>query len=279
MTSPLLSIDSLLAHLEHWTVLEACANGLREPFDAGHLPGAQFADLVSALSDPLAPFPYTRPDALAFSTAMRRLGVFNQRPVVIYDRENGIWAARVWWLLKSFGHTQALVLEGGLCAWLSRDLPLHTAPAPARYGDFTAVSASGYFVDRAYVQQVLAGQHNAQLVNVLRRPVFRGEESKYARPGHIPNSINLPFVELIDPHTHAFISGPALHTFLQPLTARPDVEWVLYCGSGITAAGFALALAVAGIHRVSVYDGSLCEWSADPALPMNLAATPAISNT
>ena len=134
----------------------------------------------------------------------------------------------------------------------------------------------GYFVDRAYVQQVLAGQHNARLLNVLRRPVFRGEESKYARPGHISTSLNLPYIELIDPHTHTFIPRPALLAALQTFIESPQVEWVLYCGSGITAAGFALALALVGVEHVSVYDGSLCEWSADPALAMDLEP---ISNT
>jgi len=276
MTRPLLSLDALLAQPDHWTVLEASATGLREPFAAGHLPGARLADLANQLSDPSAPFPYTRPDAQAFTTAMRALGVSHQRKVVIYDRENGIWAARVWWLLKSFGHRQVFVLEGGLRAWLARGLALDTTPAANRPGDFTAVDTPGYFVDRAYVQQVLAGQHNARLLNVLRRPVFRGEESKYARPGHISTSLNLPYIELIDPHTHTFISRPALLATLQPFIERPQVEWVLYCGSGITAAGFALALALVGVEHVSVYDGSLCEWSADPALAMDLEP---ISNT
>lgn len=277
MTSPLLSIDALLAQPDHWTVLEASAKGLREPYAAGHLPGARFADLSQQLSDATAAFPYTRPDAQAFGAAMRALGVSNERKVVIYDRENGIWAARVWWLLKSFGHAQACVLEGGWRAWLARGLPLDTTPEPVNPGDFTAVSQPGFFVDRAYVQQVIAGQHNAQLVNVLRRPVFRGEESKYARPGHIPTSLNLPYNELIDPHTHTFIPRPALLATLQPFINRPGIEWVLYCGSGITAAGFALALAVAGVDHVSVYDGSLCEWSADPSLPMHLATHPILN--
>ncbi len=132
----------------------------------------------------------------------------------------------------------------------------------------------GYFVDRHDVEQVLAGDRQAQLVNVLRRSAFRGEQSKYARPGHIPGSLNLPYIELIDATTNTLLNARELLALLQQLTTDPALEQVLHCGSGITAAGVALALAVVGFDHVTVYDGSLSEWSADPALAMSAPAAP-----
>lgn len=287
MTSPLIGINTLISNPEAWTILEAsdglAQNGatatLRQRYDQnGHIPGARFADLVNELSDPHALFPFARPSAQAFTAAIRRLGIDNYSKVVIYDRSNGIWAARVWWLLKSFGHSQTYVLEGGYQAWASANFPLQTELPVYPPGNFTAVTTPGYFVDLPYVQEILNGQHNAQLVNVLRRSVFRGEESKYARPGHIPQSINLPYIELLDASTRTFINATALRAALQPLMGQPAVQQVLYCGSGITAAGVALALATVGVHHVAVYDGSLSEWSADPTLPMSLSGTPSSTN-
>lgn len=287
-TRPLISVDELSRDLRGYVVLEASDAArvpvtpqvLRSRYDSeGHIPDAQFADLVHALSDPLAPFPYTRPDAAAFTTALRGLGVCTSSQVVVYDRGNGIWAARVWWLLKSFGHTQVSVLDGGLQAWMARGLPLQTEAPRCNRGDFTARPLDRHFVDRRYVEQVLAGQRQAQLVNVLRRAVFRGEESKYARPGHIPLSINVPYIELVDGVGNTLLSASALRLLLQPLTADPRVLQVLYCGSGITAAGVALALAVVGFDHVTLFDGSLSEWSADPALAMQVCAPHSHSNT
>lgn len=282
-THPLISVDELSRNPDSYLVLEASdpagvtltPRGLRGRYDnPGHIPGAQFVDLIHELSDPLARFPYTRPDASAFTNALRHLGVCADSQVVVYDRANGIWAARVWWLLKSFGHTRVSVLDGGLKAWSARGLTLQRGTPRSSRGDFTAVPVHGYFVDRHDVEQVLAGDRQAQLVNVLRRSVFRGEQSKYARPGHIPGSLNLPYIELIDATTNTLLNARELLALLQQLTTDPALEQVLYCGSGITAAGVALALAVVGFDHVTVYDGSLSEWSADPALAMSAPAAP-----
>jgi thiosulfate/3-mercaptopyruvate sulfurtransferase len=104
----------------------------RAAFESGHITGARFADLVSDFSDPEGPFAFTRPTAARLASAARAIGLTNRQQIVIYDNTTDIWAARLWWLFKAFGHDEVSVLDGGLTAWrlLSRRiLPQLSGPA------------------------------------------------------------------------------------------------------------------------------------------------------
>lgn len=238
----------------------------------GHVPGARFADMLSAFSDPDAPFAFARPDARHFARAAGALGLSGREKIVVYDTATGIWAARLWWLFRAFGHDDVAVLDGGLTAWSREGRPLRRGPAaPVPEAEFRARAREGYFVDKDDVRAIVDGRAAGFLACVLRPPVFAGAERNYARPGHIPGSVNLPFADLLDAGNR-FLPADALKRQLAPLLDRKE-RVVAYCGGGITAAGTALALAIVGAGNVAVYDGSLSEWSADPALPM--AITPA----
>jgi len=123
------------------------------------------------------------------------------------------------------------------------------------------------------VLAVLDGQSPGTLVCALSKGLFEGSAvTRYARRGHIPGSLNRPARELFDeqgrylpPDTLARVLGPSLLEGAQPL--------ILYCGGGISAAATALALTRLGRQDVSIYDGSLQEWAADPALPITTGAT------
>lgn len=108
---------------------------------------------------------------------------------------------------------------------------------------------------------------------MLRAPIFAGTEPRYSRPGHIPSSVNFPYIDLIGPDNR-LASESALRTALAPLVESGE-RVILYCGGGVTAAGTALVLTLLGAHGLSIYDGSLSEWSADLSLPMAAGADPA----
>jgi thiosulfate/3-mercaptopyruvate sulfurtransferase len=152
-----------------------------------------------------------------------------------------------------------------LRAWLadggSLDIGDH---APIAMSPPPLTPQPGFFADIDEVRAALRSDGVA-LVNVLRREVFSGAENPYGRPGHIPGSINLPYAELVDPDT----SKVDLERVRDAARALPPGPAVTYCGSGITAAGYALALRAAGRHDVRVYDGSLSEWAADPTNPLH----------
>ena len=127
-----------------------------DDFRAGHVPGALFADLIGALSDPGGGLRFTLPSEERFGAAIGRLGVSDDTDVVIYCAGSPHWAARLWWMLKAFGHDRATVLDGGWEAWRSEGRPIETGEAAADPAVFRAVRRPGYFVGRAEVEAALA---------------------------------------------------------------------------------------------------------------------------
>jgi thiosulfate/3-mercaptopyruvate sulfurtransferase len=236
----------------------------------GHIPGARFADLVNQFSDPQGAFPFTRPTLQQLAQAATAHGIARDSRVIVYDALDGIWAARVWWVLRAFGHQQVAVLDGGLKKWRSEGRALEYGGAPRAtlpHAPFEPRDNPAAFVDKAYVADILDGGAQDVLCNALRRPVFSGAEQAYPRPGRIPSSLSVPFEELVDPVTNALLPVEILRERLAAST-QSGGRIVTYCGGGITAAGLALALAVCGFDNVTIYDGSLNEWAADPDLPM-----------
>jgi thiosulfate/3-mercaptopyruvate sulfurtransferase len=279
---PLVSAEWLATRLDHpdLVVVEASVTKMVQPdgsysweaarcafAEEGHIPGARFADLVAAFSDPAAPFPFTRPSAAAFAAAATTIGLSNQQQIVVYDRATGVWAARLWWLLRAYGHDAVAVLDGGLQSWVAAGGTLAFGPVVAGSGSFTAHYRPYYFVDTPEVLAVVEGRAPGILVCALRRSVFRGKEQVYARTGHIPGSYNLPYVEQLDPATNRLVAVASLRARFAPVFTWGE-RIITYCGGGITAAGTALALTLAGASNIAVYDGSLSAWSADNTLPM-----------
>jgi thiosulfate/3-mercaptopyruvate sulfurtransferase len=246
----------------------------RSAFEARRIPGARFADLVSDFSDPEGRYTFMRPTVTRFASAAGAIGLTNRQHIVLYDNSTGIWAARLWWLFKAFGHDKVSVLDGGLKAWLADSGSLERGPCDFRPTDFAASERPGFFVEQAEVLAIVEGRAKGRLVCVLRSEVFAGVEQRYSRPGHIPSSVNFPYVELLRPDNR-LLPDSALRNALAPLIAS-DERILLYCGGGVTAAGTALVLTLLGARNVSIYDGSLSEWSADPGVPMVAAFAPKI---
>jgi thiosulfate/3-mercaptopyruvate sulfurtransferase len=139
----------------------------------------------------------------------------------VYDNSTGIWAARLWWLFKAFGHDAVSVLDGGLTAWLAESRPLERGPSVSQRTDFVASERPGFFVDQDEVHAIVEGRARGRLVCVLRPQVFAGTERKYSRPGHIPSSINLPYIELLGPDNR-LLPESALTNALAPLIAGDE---------------------------------------------------------
>jgi thiosulfate/3-mercaptopyruvate sulfurtransferase len=226
-----------------------------DAYAAGHIPGAVFIDLDRDLAAPPGPGGrHPLPDAATFTTAMRRAGVTNSRPVVLYD---GMAAARGWWVLRYFGHPDVRVLDGGLAAWVEAGGRLEAGVVTAPKGDFTAEPGHMPMLD---ADGAAAVARTGVLLDVRAPERYRGDtEPVDPVGGHIPGARNAPVSGDVDA-SGRFRRAPGLDL-------DPGVEVGVYCGSGVSAAQKVLALELTGI-RAALYPGSWSEWITDPARPV-----------
>jgi thiosulfate/3-mercaptopyruvate sulfurtransferase len=242
----------------------------RADFEKGHIPGAGFVDIEHELSTPHPRLHFMLPTAEAFAAAMGRLGIGNDTHVVTYATGNHWWATRLWWMLRVFGHDRVSVLDGGFQKWQSEGRPLETgAPRAQAPRAFTARMRPEMVATR---EEILAavGRRETCTVNALRPEQHAGTGGvHYGRRGHITGSVNIPALHHIRPD-NTFRDADELRALFAPALAAPEV--LTYCGGGIAATSVALVLAMLGHERVKVYDNSLTEWAADPALPMETGA-------
>lgn len=265
MAGPLITAGELLAALDAddpITLLDVryfAGGPPGEPaYLAGHLPGAVFINLDTDLAS--APGPEGRhplPEQERFLAAMRRAGVGNDRPVVVYDDWAGHAAARCWWLLRHYGHTDVRVLDGGLAAWREAGGPLQEGRVTGGVGDFTGTPGS---MPVTPVEEVPDAE---VLVDVRAAERYRGEvEPLDPVAGHIPGAVNLPTALTLA--QGRFLPADRLRELYAARGAVPGADVTAYCGSGVTAAHAVLAMQVAGIEA-ALYPGSWSGWITDPA--------------
>ena len=247
----------------------------RASYREAHIPGAVFIDLVEELSDPAGDFglpdgvhAFRVPTPEAFAEAIGRHGIGDDTTVVAYDTSAGMWAARLWWLLRYFGHGRVAVLDGGWQRWTEEGRPVTDAPSALEPERFTPQVRRHLIATKAEVEAAI-GDERTVLVNALWPEQFRGEAlSPLPRPGRIPGSVNVPFTETYDA-LGCVRPASELRELFAAAGATADKRAVTYCGGGIAAAADALALAVAGVD-VAMYDGSLIEWGADEDAPLEV---------
>jgi thiosulfate/3-mercaptopyruvate sulfurtransferase len=213
-----------------------------------HIPGAAFVDLDTDLSDlSIAPEVAGRhplPGAEQFAVAMGRAGIGGDTLVVAHDEGMTGGAARLWWLLRHFGHDQVAVLDGGLASWLG---PLESGEPQIQPATFTPHEREG---DTATAEELLERLGDQGLVLLDGRPAdrFRGEAlGPDPVAGHIPGALNTPST-----------TGRAVQ--LPPQALEAD-DVVAYCGSGVAACSVLLSLHRAGRTDARLYPGSWSEWS------------------
>ena len=238
----------------------------RGRWEAGHIPGSGFVDLLTDISDQASEHRFMMPPEQQFVSHMEHLGVGDGTRVVLYDRDKNMWAARVWFMLRHFGFTDAAVLDGGWRKWTAEGREESVGPLPDHPAAvFTVGRTVDVLVEKEAVLDAL-GDGGPLLVNALSAAQHNGENLDYGRRGHIPGAINVPAADLVDPQSHEYLKAPAL---AEKLATAIDADSVIvYCGGGISAASDAFALAMLGHRDVSIYDGSMSEWGADPSLPL-----------
>jgi thiosulfate/3-mercaptopyruvate sulfurtransferase len=229
-----------------------------------HIPGSAFANLFD-LSDPDRPKrSLTMPTADWFAARAGVLGIADDSQVVVYDRRENMWAARLWWMLRTFGFDNAAVLDGGWTAWQQQGHPVCTTPCGYPPATLHAAARTEMVVDK---RGVLAALENpgVVLINALGRRQHRGEVNEYGRRGHIPGSRNVTAWEILDRATQCY-RPPELRSKVG--SALRAERLITYCGAGAAASSLAHVLVRLGHPHVAIYDGGLLEWCADRRLPL-----------
>ncbi|MGL5405313.1 MAG: sulfurtransferase [Propionibacteriaceae bacterium] len=237
------------------------SGGQRSEYEKAHIPGAHFVDLDTELS--AAPHSdqgfggrHPLPDPGVFQAAMRRCGVTKNRAVVIYDQNNSMAAARLWWLLTDAGQQQVYVLDGGWDAWLRSGGAIESGPDRSEVSSWTASFGHRDRVDACGVQKALDSRR--RVIDVRAAERYRGEvEPLDPKAGHIPGAESVPAADLQNPDG-TFLAASQIAKRIGEIS----VGDVISCGSGVTAANALLALENAGIVGAVIYPGSWSDWCA-----------------
>lgn len=251
-----------------WTAGSSTA---REAYEREHIPGAVYFDIehVCAADTDL---PHMLPDSVKFSSCVRKLGIGDGNRIVVYDANDFFASARVWWMFRVMGHQEVYVLNGGLRAWIAEGGELEDLPP--------VVTGGRHFTPRVQTHLIKTASQMREIVDNDRVPIldarptgrFNGIEREprgNIPSGHIPGSVNIPASKLVG--TNGQIADEViLSAALGDYRHHPVVAT---CGSGVSAAIIALALAQLGNWDSAIFDGSWTEWAADEANPVATVPT------
>lgn len=241
----------------------------REEYLVEHIPGALFFDL-ERIADPDNPLPRKMPPQDRFANEVGALGIDNQMHVVAYDTLGLYSAARVWWLFRHYGYDNVSVLDGGLKAWKAAKLPVEAGTVSTKPKTFKPGEPRNLLALWPEVLQS-SKDRKTQILDARTAGRFAGtEQDRYpgTRPGHIPNSQNLYWANLLDPETRKLLPAQVIRERIEKAGIAADRPVTLTCGSGLTACILALGLHLTGRNDWRVYDGSWDEWGRRDDLPV-----------
>ncbi|TPX32923.1 thiosulfate sulfurtransferase [Synchytrium microbalum] len=290
--SPLVTTQWLASNLKNVTVVDGTwflnppgtvpRNGLKE-YNEKRIPEARYFDL-DLIADHDTKLPHMLPTAEVFAKHVGAMGISETDHVIVYDALGIFSAPRVWWTFKAFGHQSISVLDGGFPKWIKEGHPVETgAPKTFQPKPYNATYQPKMVIDfKTLFQQVsdFSNPDNGVIVDARPAARFAGtvpdpREHLGVVPGHIPTSVNLPFMNLIDSETGTMVSTDKIKQLLKGI--RVDFtnprQIITSCGSGTTAAVINLALEILGRkEQVVLYDGSWTEWGSNKQTPKKSAA-------
>ena len=275
LNDPLISTDWLSEHLDDptvvvldasWHMPNAGRNAALE-FTAEHIPGASFFD-IDEVSDHSNPLPHMLPDPSDFAIAARRLGISARSRIVVYDTVGLFSAPRAWWMFRAMGHDDVHVLSGGLPRWIAEGRAVETGWRAPEHGDFKSHPVPEMVVSLKNVAAALV-ESSWQIVDARPAPRYLGavpEPRPGLRSGHMPGALSLPASNLVE--NGSLAPAIQLRSAFDNSGVDMGLPTIATCGSGISAATIALALARLGRWDTAIYDGSWTEWGGRTDMPV-----------
>ena len=272
----LIATEILAPHLgADWAIVDCrfdlqAAPWGREQYLAAHIPGAVYASLNDDLAGPRTGFNgrHPVPSVDSLTTTLGRLGIASGTQVVVYDQDSGMYASRLWWLLRYMGHEAVALLDGGWAKWTREGRPTRGGHEQRPSATFAASPRPELRVNVDEVASRLRDP-NTLLVDARGPERFEGRSEPIDRAaGHIPGAVNHYYKSNVTDEGTLLPPEALRESFSRLLADRAPAEAVMYCGSGITACHNLLAMEHAGLPGARLYPGSWSEWSADPTRPI-----------
>lgn len=235
-------------------------------FADGHVPGAVALSPV-AIRDAKAP-PTFLPTPAAFEALMARLGISNGTHVVVYDERGGLYAARLWWILNYFGHTNVALMNGGWLKWSAEHRPTTTETLAVPAGRFTATPQPKWVATASDVLAAI-GTPGIRIMDARTQNEIDGKDLRnIKRGGFIKSSIPVYWEDLLDPQTKAFKSADEIRKLYEDRGILPSQEIIAYCQVGMRASVDLFALHLIGYDKLRNYYGAWEEWGNRDDLPI-----------
>jgi len=274
----LLTKDVLLENLdkEDWLVFDCRSNLLDQrwgqtQFEVSHIPGAFYVDLNNVLSSAVVVNKTGRhplPSVAEFLQHLKGWGVTKNHQLVIYDQKEGMFASRLWWLLRWCGFSDVAVLDGGWMSWQGHEVQVGLN-IPVSGSIALCVDANSEMFVSANVIEASLDHDTLLLIDARSADRYRGENEMIdTKAGHIPGAISSPFVNNLTSDGY-FLSQDELRAYYKNILGESNAsDAVVYCGSGVTATHNILAMYYAGLGMARLYPGSWSEWIVDNNRPI-----------
>lgn len=280
----LISSAEVAAHLDDpaWAIVD-CRFALTDPdkgrrdYLTAHIPGAVYAHLDDDLSSPIVPGVTGRhplPPVEVCAARFSAWGIDAQTQVVVYDDLSGLFAGRLWWMLRWLGHDAVAVLDGDWRLWQAEGRAVRTG-VEARTPRLFIPHLRPHLL--ATVDELLQRRADPtlRLFDVRTVERYRGEnETIDPVAGHIPGAVSAPYTTNLDADGRFLAPGELRERYEALLGDAVPGETIFYCGSGVSAVHDLIALEVAGLGMGRLYVGSWSEWVADPTRPVATGPTP-----
>jgi thiosulfate/3-mercaptopyruvate sulfurtransferase len=236
-----------------------------EAYTAGHIPGAIHLDLWGlSLSDtdpaPLNAFMWMIEHVLAVH------GVQSTTPVVVYDDQSGIRAARAFWFFEYFGHPSVRLLDGGFGAWVRARLPVTRDAGPPPKSEWTGSRNEHTLATWRDVRDGLE-REDVVILDARTDGEYCGTTVRAKRGGKVPGAVHVEWTRNLTADGD-FKPAADLRKMYEEVGVTPDREVIAYCQGGYRAAHAYLALRLLGYPRVRNYVGSWKEWGDRLELPI-----------
>ncbi len=270
-SNALINLDDLEKKIQqpgHWLILDVRP---RISYMLGHIPGAHNVWRPAFQADE-NDYPYSgmRASQHKLSQLLSRLGATPETDIILYDDQQGMDAARLWWILKLYGHDQVSILNGGLTEWEKQKKKLNfkspKAPQRSNYS-FRGTPHPQWLAELDQVKSIQK-KENAILVDVRSLDEFTGKIRKSGahRHGRIPGSIWFEYKQTVN--EKGFLDKEQLSRLFHKAGITPDKEIIIYCQSGVRSAHTLFILSeILGYKKIKNYDGSWIEWSWIKDLP------------